>query len=390
MDTLKKETLSELTGNILPFWLENMPDKSGGWKGRISGDGAADPLSPKGCILNSRILWTFSSAYRLLGREEYLEAARRTREYLLGHFVDPKYGGTFWSLNPDGTPLDAKKQFYAIAFAVYGLAEYARATGQHPGEAISLFRSIESHSRDLGKGGYIEACSRDWSPIRDMRLSERDRNDAKTMNTHLHILEAYTCLCRVWPTEEAKEALAGCINIFLGKIIRPDGHLGIFFDEDWNSTSDMVSYGHDIEASWLLCEAAEVLGDKALTEKVREMSAKIAFASLEGFGDGMMYEYTPSSGHIDSDRHWCVQAETVVGFLNQYRLTQKPVWLDFAREEWNFIKRHIIRPEGEWYWSAKSRPDGSFEPNTAEDLAGFWKCPYHNARMCLEINEMQI
>ena len=405
-DILRAEVLSELENDILPFWLNKMQDPAGGFRGRIDGTGRLDAEAPKGAILNARILWTFSSAYRLLGKEEYLGAARNAFVQIRDHFYDPEFGGIYWSLSPDGKPLDTKKQFYAIAFAVYGCAEYFRATGEEEALelAIRLWRSIEDHSLDTVKGGYLEACTRDWQPIEDMRLSEKDRNDAKTMNTHLHILEGYTGLYRVWKDETLRRRLVELCNIFTDRIVRPDGHLGLFFDEDWNSQSDMVSYGHDIEASWLLCETAELLGDDALLAKVRACCARIAAASLEGLqADGsMIYEYDPktagqagcdgvaarhdgvaarhdavmpgSTGHLDTNRHWWVQAETVVGCLNQG-------WEERALRCWDYIKKNLLAPGGEWYWSV----DADGNPNTTDDRAGFWKCPYHNGRMCMEI-----
>ena len=405
-DILRAEVLSELENDILPFWLNKMQDPAGGFRGRIDGTGRLDAEAPKGAILNARILWTFSSAYRLLGKEEYLGAARNAFVQIRDRFYDPEFGGIYWSLSPDGKPLDTKKQFYAIAFAVYGCAEYFRAAGEEDALelAIRLWRSIEDHSRDTVKGGYLEACTRDWQPIEDMRLSEKDRNDAKTMNTHLHILEGYTGLYRVWKDETLRRRLVELCHIFTDRIVRPDGHLGLFFDEDWNSQSDMVSYGHDIEASWLLCETAELLGDDALLAKVRACCARIAAASLEGLqADGsMIYEYDPktagqagcdgvaarhdavaarhdavmpgSTGHLDTNRHWWVQAETVVGCLNQG-------WEERALRCWDYIKKNLLAPGGEWYWSVDA--DGT--PNTTDDRAGFWKCPYHNGRMCMEI-----
>ena len=390
MEKIKTEVTKELKQNILPFWMQRMPDASGGFIGRIDGKGAAHPDAEKGAILNARILWTFSSAWRVIKDHSYLETADKAFCYITRHFIDREYGGVYWSLNPDGTPKDSKKQFYAIAFTIYALAEYYRATGNDKalGEAVDLYRSIEGHSLDKANGGYLEACTRNWEPIEDMRLSEKDQNDAKTMNTHLHILEAYTGLYRVWPDKELAVALKNTIKLFLEKIIGDDGHLILFFNEKWLPNSTMFSYGHDIEASWLLCEAAEVLGDKALLAEVKKISTKVALASMEGFktNSGMEYEYDNATGYRNSSRDWWVQAETVVGCINQFQLTNNPIWKKSAEEAWDFIKANIICPDGEWYWSAL--PEGnSFKPNTTDDRAGFWKCPYHNSRMCLELIE---
>ena len=382
---IREELLQELCGDILPFWTDRMTDPRGGYYGRITGAGEVEQDACKGAILCSRILWTFSSAYRILGREDCLIAAERARNYILDRFLDPEYGGVFWSVSAEGAPLDTKKQFYAIAFAIYGLAEFHRATAD-PGSLLAaqmLLRSIEDHSRDPLKGGYLEACTRDWKPIGDMRLSEKDRNDAKTMNTHLHILEGYTALYRVWKTEELADALRELILTFLDRIVQPDGHLGLFFNEDWVLQDSTRSFGHDIEASWLLAEAAEVLGDEALLERVRTVCTRIAVAAMEGFSpeNGMIYEHDPATGRTDSDRHWWVQAETVVGCWNQYRSGGGQIWKKAAESEWEFIRRNLLCPDGEWYWALKA--DGT--PDTSNDRAGFWKCPYHNGRMCMEL-----
>lgn len=382
---------NELVDNILPFWMSRMKDASGGFYGRMDGKGTVYRDAERGAILNARILWTFASAYRVLGREEYLESALHSFRYMTDHFIDRQYGGVYWSLNPDGGPKDTKKQFYAIAFTIYALAELYRVAGN--GEALDLakelFLCIEEHSSDKDGSGYIEACTRDWGTISDMRLSDKDQNDAKTMNTHLHILEGYTNLYRVWKDEGLAASLKNLIEIFLDRIIRPDGHLGLFFGEDWAPHSTAVSYGHDIEASWLLCEAAEVLGDAELLARVKAVSGKVASAALEAYSPdgGMEYEYDPANGHHNFSRDWWVQAETVVGCVNQFQMTGEKVWLERALSEWEFIRRHIICPDGEWHWAAVPDGNGGFVPNTDDDRAGFWKCPYHNGRMCLEIIE---
>ena len=396
MNRLVTELNNELTNNILPFWISRMTDPDGGFYGRMDGCGTIHTDAERGAILNARLLWTFSSAYRLIGHKEYLVTAQNAFSYIKEHFVDWQFGGVFWSLDSDGSPLDTKKQFYAIAFMIYGLSEYYRATScvEALKLAIMLFHNIEDNSLDRTDGGYIEACTREWSKIEDMRLSEKDQNDAKTMNTHLHILEAYTGLYRVWKDESLAMALKETIEIFLDRIIQPDGHLGLFFGEDWKLHSTLVSYGHDIEASWLLYEAAEVLGDQDIMKRVKAVSSKIADAALEGFtpDGGMEYEYDPASGCRNSSRDWWVQAESVVGFVNQFQTTGDKIWMERATAGWEFIRHHIICPDGEWYWSAlpdgNGSPDGlEFSPNTVDDRAGFWKCPYHNGRMCMEVIE---
>lgn len=389
-ELLKKEVIDDLTGNILPYWLDRMQDSRGGFYGRRDGSDRLDDDAPKGAILNGRLLWTFSAAYRTTGRKEYLEAADRVLDYIMSHFIDREYGGVYWSLTADGMPLDTKKQFYAIGFVIYGLSEYVRATGDRKAldMAVDLYRCIETHSRDAAKGGYIEAMTRDWRPIDDMRLSDKDTNCSKTMNTHLHIIEPYTNLYRVWPDEGLRADIMHLMHIFLD--IMEDSrthHLGLFFDDDWNRIDANISYGHDIEASWLLLETAQVLGDESLLEKTLAHTRAIANAALEGRRDNgsMIYERVEApdgSVHIDGDLHWWVQAEDVIGLVYLYRFHGVEEALAKAFDSWTYIKENLIdREGGEWHWSR--RADGTV--NRDDDKAGFWKCPYHNSRMCMEV-----
>ena len=390
VQALASQANKELTENILPYWTSKMCNPAGGFYGRISGNEETDLSAPVGNIMTARLLWTFSSAYRLFKdsaeAEGYLAMATRAKDLIINRFYDPEYGGTYWSLNPDGTPLDTKKQIYAIAFTIYGLAELNRATGDAKAleYAIKLFNSIEDHSFDTEKDGYFEAFTRTWDTIEDMRLSDKDANESKTMNTHLHVLEAYTCLYRVWKNSRLEERLRGLIGIFEKHILGPDGHLRLFFDDDWNSGYDIVSYGHDIEASWLIHEAALVLGDETVIGRIEKLVPAIAAAAGEGFSPegGMIYE--KNAEETDRDRHWWVQAETVVGYLNLWDHFGTQEGLENALTCWDFIKINLIdRENGEWFWSL--REDGTV--NRDDDKAGFWKCPYHNGRMCMEIIE---
>lgn len=392
---LASQMRRELTENILPYWMEKMTNPSGGFHGRIDGREHLDTQAPVGGIMTARVLWTFASAYRVLSAsattpaadlEGYLQMAMRAKRLLLDSFIDTEFGGTYWSLTADFKSLDTKKQIYAIAFTIYGLAELYRACGDEEALecAIKLFHSIEEHSYDPTEGGYFEAFTRSWEQIEDMRLSDKDANESKTMNTHLHVLEAYTCLYRVWKDSLLEERLRSLIEVFEKHIFDENGHLKLFFDNSWKCGYDIVSYGHDIEASWLIHEAALVLGDEEVIERIEKLVPSIVEAASKGFSpaEGLIYE--KSGDEVDRDRHWWVQAEAVVGFFNLWDHFGKQEGLENALLTWEFIKTCLIdRENGEWFWSV--RADGAV--NRDDDKAGFWKCPYHNGRMCLEIIE---
>lgn len=365
-----------------------MPDQEhGGFYGQITAEDKVAAQAPKGAVLNARILWTFSTAYRHQSRPEHLALATRAFEYLEQHFLDREYGGLFWSVDYLGQPLDTKKQIYALAFAIYGLAEYYAVSGQERvlTHAQALFQAIETHSFDAEKGGYLEALSREWRAADDLRLSDKDANEKKTMNTHLHILEAYTNLYRVWPDARLHQQIRHLLAVFAEHIIDPrTQHLLLFFDENWVSKAATVSFGHDIEAAWLLLEAAEVLEDEALIGQFKQVAVHMARAAAEGLDadGGMSYELESAHQHWNREKHWWVQAESMVGFLTAYQLSGEEHFRDKFLAVWNFTHEHLIDHEnGEWFWGIQ--PDYSLMPG--EDKAGFWKCPYHNSRALLEV-----
>lgn len=384
---LSNELYAELTDNILPFWMGSMTDPAGGFYGERDGSGRLVADAPKGAILNARILWSFAAAYRVLRRPEYLVTALRARDYLVAHFYDREFGGVFWSVDSHGAPLDTRKQFYALGFALYGMAELLRA---NPADetarryATLLLDDIVGHSRDAARGGYIEALTRDWQPLDDMRLSEKDANTAKTMNTHLHIIEPFANLLRAEPDNAELQGLTReLLLLFLDRITDSrTGHLGLFFTADWHREDATISYGHDIEASWLLLESAQTLGDPALLRRTLAATRRMGMAALEGLAaDGSMIYERHASGDSDNERHWWVQAECFIGELYLWRYHGMPEMLGRAAATWRYIRDNIVdRSEGEWLWSR--RADGT--ANRADDKAGFWKCPYHNTRMCLE------
>jgi len=344
IEQLKKEAREELTNGILPFWMNRMQDTTnGGFYGRINGNNELQADAEKGAVLNARILWTFSAAYRLLGKGEYLDMVTRAKCELIDKFYDNEYGGVYWSLDSEGRPLDTKKQIYALGFAIYGLSEYHRATSDKEAldYAIRLFHAIEKHSFDSEWNGYYEAATREWNEISDMRLSEKDANERKTMNTHLHILEPYTNLYRVWKNPELEKQLRNLIRLFIDKILNKQTyHLQLFFDDQWNNKHNIISYGHDIEASWLLHEAALVLGDDDLLAEVESYVVAIAHASFEGYfpGAGMIYELHQEISELDAERHWWVQAENIVGNINLYQHFGDLDALHRAVDCWQFVK----------------------------------------------------
>ena len=385
---LRERVERELRGNILPFWLKYGPDDQyGGFRGQIANDLTIDPVAHKGLILNARILWTFSKAHKVFGDEVYLRTAQRANEYLRRNLWDSEFGGFYWMLDHLGRPVETKKRIYGQAFAVYALAEYASATGERePTErAAALYNLIEDFSQDEENGGYLETFDRDWTLAREQRLSEVDMDEKKSMNTHLHLLEAYANLLRVWEDERLRERLRELLRIFLDRIINPDTHhFRMFFDDQWHDRSDRVSFGHDIEGSWLLCEAAQVLEDRAILAEARAASVPMAQAVYEQAVDqdgGLFYEGQRNQ-IIDSDKHWWPQAEAVVGFLNAYELSGKYYFLKAAVKSWDFIEKYIVDHErGEWYWLVSREG----KPSNSKYKVDPWKCPYHNSRACFEV-----
>ncbi|WP_017730223.1 AGE family epimerase/isomerase [Nafulsella turpanensis] len=372
---------------ILAFWEQHAPDEqNGGFVGQIDHAGQVKADAPRGAILNARILWTFSAAYRHTQKENHLQLARRAYHYLMEHFLDREYGGIYWSVNAGGAPLNTRKQIYALAFAIYGLSEYYQATAEEEALAAckELFRWIERYSFDEEFGGYFEAFSREGNLLEDLRLSPKDRNDPKTMNTHLHILEAYANLYRVWPDAQLAQQLKGLLEVFLRQIVDAEsGHMHLFFNREWKVAANLVSYGHDIEASWLLLETAEVLGRQELIEEVKALAVQMARATGEGLQpDGSLYhELDREKQHYDTHREWWVSAEAMVGFLNAFELSKESSYMEKSWNSWQFAQKYLLdREKGEWIWGVWD--DYS---QMEEDKLGFWKCPYHNSRACLEV-----
>lgn len=372
----------ELT-SILNYWL-TLKDPQGGFYGEVLSDGTVLKDAPRGVILNARIIWSFAAAYAALGKPEYLEAAEHDKDWFLEHFCDHENGGVYWSVSSCGEPLDSKKQLYSQGFAIYGLSELYKVTKDNNvlKAATDLFHVVEKHFADHENGGYTEALARDFSPLEDMSLSAHDINADKTMNSHLHILEAYANLYTVWPDKELKKAVESLLVIVGTKVMAPDGHLQLYFRRDWSVMPGGVSYGHDIETSWLALECAMALNDSAVADRVRPWAVKMAHAGNEGLlPDGSMRYEKLLDGSYDDSRQWWVQAETVVGNLWLWKYHKEEAGLERAKACWEYIQKHLVRPDGEWHWAIL--PDGT--PDLSQPRAGFWKCPYHNSRMCLEV-----
>jgi len=378
---------NELENNLVPFWLERSVDpKYGGFIGQMSNDGTIDPRAPKGLILNARVLWTFSALYRFNEDNRCRDMAGRAYDYLEAYFWDRSHGGTFWQVDFQGHPLDDKKKIYGQAFYIYALAEYCQAFKNDPAlqRARQMFDLIETNSRDQTYGGYIEVCNRNWSVAEDLRLSDKDMDEKKSMNNHLHLLEAYTNLYRIRPNTQLRERLTELIDLFDQRIAdQASGHLNHFFDEAWQPKSANYTFGHDIEASWLLCEAAEVLGDPNVTLRAQRLALRLARVTLaEALDDDGGLCYEGQAGKVtDPNREWWPQAESIVGFLNAYELSSDRSFLEAALQAWDFIEKYFVdRKHGEWFW----RIDRTGCPDPTEPKVSQWKGPYHNVRTCLE------
>ncbi len=383
----KSEVEIELD-EILAYWMHHTKDAlHGGFIGRIDEDNIAYPDAEKGAVLNCRILWAFSAAYKITLNADHLLLANISFNYIASHFVDKINGGIYWTVDAAGKPLNTKKQIYALAFAIYGCSAYYVASKNEEAKtlAIELFETIEKYSFDSERTGYAEAFTIDWKPIEDLRLSVKDANEKKTMNTHLHVLEAYTTLYKIWPDVKLKDQIYNLIRNFTKYIIDPaTGHLNLFFDDNWNSRSQIISYGHDIEAAWLLLEACEVLKDELLLNEVRECAMKISLAAAEGLDTdgGLWYENDLATKHFIKEKHNWVQAEAMVGFFNFWQITGAEIYLQKSVATWNYIKNKIKdKTYGEWFWGRNE--DGTIMKG--QDKVGLWKCPYHNTRACIEI-----
>lgn len=385
------ELLAELTGNVLPFWSSVPVDPAGGFHGAVGNDGAVDDTVERSAVLCSRVLWAFSTAATELDEPGHLQVAGHAYRYLRDVLRDPGHGGVFWSVAADGTVVDDRKHTYAQAFAIYGLVAYSVATDDD--EPLSLareiFELIEQHTADGELGGYVEAAARDWSPAAEMRLSLRDLDAPKSMNTHLHVMEAYSALAARTGDPRVRDRLSAVLIDILDHVLADDeGAFRLFFDRQWRPLTGAVSFGHDIEGAWLLTEAAHVLGDAHLIRRAERAAVQLAVAVLdhgiddEGF---ILHEFEPAvgtrDGHAHRSSHWWAQAEGMVGFLEAYRITGDPAFEAAAASCWRVISRHHIdRDRGDWLKVL----DADRAPDDTYPKAGPWECPYHHVRALLE------
>lgn len=383
-EQFRSEIKTELE-NILSYWINNSIDQeNGGFIGKIDGKDVKYPKADKGLVLNSRILWTFSSAYIHNPKPEYKMMAQRAYSYLMKYFWDKKNGGGYWSVDYLGNPKEKHKQVYGQGFMLYGLSEYYRAFGDKAAlnTATELFKLIEKHGYDKTNGGYFEVATENWQLTDDKVITQGKSDQKKSMNTHLHIIEPYTNLYRVWKDPFLKKQLYGLLNNFTEHIIDKKTQTQILFlTDDWKPRSEIISYGHDIEASWLLLETAEVLHDKPWIEKIKPYSIGLSDSALKGIDkDGGMF-YETEHGHIKTQKDWWPQAEAMVGFYNSFQITKDQKYFDQAQKSWDFIKKNLVSKTGEWYWGVNANGQAL----TNMDKVGMWKCPYHNARACMEM-----
>lgn len=381
---LSREVKNELENHIIPFWNKLQDNENGGFYGYVSSELELDKDAPKGVILHSRILWFYSNCYLVLKKREYLEKAKHAYDFMVKYCVDNEFGGVFWQVKANGETDDSMKHTYCQAFFIYALSSYYDASGDKSALdlALKVFSTVEEKCTD--DVAYLEAFSREWSIIPNDALSENGLMADKTMNTTLHLIEAYTELYRVSHNTKVLKRLKFQLEVTLNKIYdKENGKLFVFFDKNMDVIGDIYSYGHDIEATWLMDRACEIIGDESLTKRISAMNKVIVGNIADRAFEQSSLNNESEKGVISKIRVWWVQAESVVGFYNAYEKYGNTRYLDISHAVWEYIKQYIIdkRPGGEWY----SQVMFNGEPDMNKPTVDPWKCPYHNGRMCLEI-----
>ncbi|HCC70640.1 MAG TPA: N-acyl-D-glucosamine 2-epimerase [Bacteroidales bacterium] len=387
--------------SILSYWMKySMEEESKGFYGAVDLDNRPVLSANKSCVLNARILWTFSEAARLYPGKGYQDIAHLAYRVVTEDFADRQFGGYYMELSSGNKVVNDTKHTYVQAFVLYSLSKYYE---YNPDLKViknlkDYFIFLDNKTRDTQNPGYLESFSREWKLSGGNRMA--DNNEPKSMNTHLHLLEAYAAAYRVWKDEKVRKRLAELIDIFTGKIIRNSGHLGLFFSNEFEETAEsagICSFGHDIEASWLIPEAAEILGDKAIVEKINPHVRRMADAVLREGVDkdgGLFLESYRYGSHIRTNKHWWIQAENLVGFMNMYQLTGDNKYWETVKQAWDFIHRFVIDHErGEWFTKV-NRLGKPFRYEPEDDPSPYyknnwkidpWKCPYHNGRAMMEL-----
>ncbi|AOW17806.1 N-acylglucosamine 2-epimerase [Polaribacter vadi] len=386
---LKKELNVELK-NILSYWVDNTIDKEfGGFLGKRDHYNKVVEKASKGVILNTRILWSFSAATNHLKTDTYKDVCDRSFKYLKDFFNDKINKGVYWEVDYLGNPINKRKQVYAQSFTIYALSEYYLFSKNEEAKtwAIELFNQLEKYAKDTKNEGYFEAFNEDWSPIEDMRLSDKDMNASKTMNTHLHVLEAYTSLLKIYDNNELKASLKMLVKVFLEKFLNTKNHYELFFDDHWNLLSNTVSYGHDIEAAWLVIDAAKLIDDPELLHQSEEVAVKVADTFLLEAIDkegAVINEKNLTTNHIDTDRHWWPQVEALIGLKYANDLKSDEKYISSSLKIWDFTKNNLIDyKNGEWFF----RVDDKGIVYEDEDKVSMWKAPYHTSRACIILNK---
>lgn len=384
MTILASEAKTMLEERLIPFWLGLRDDEHGGWYDSLDFDLCLHQDAEKGCIFHSRVLWFFARCARQLDRDDCRAAADHAYQFLMDHCLDREYGGVYWSLHADGTPLDTTKHTYNQAFAIYALSEYARLTADQTAleTALGLFRLIEERCRDAG--GYLEAFDRTFQPVSNEKLSENGVLAQRTMNTLLHVFEGYAGLYETSHNPDVKAAMMDILTIWKTKIFDPIlNRQRVFFDREYRSLIDLHSYGHDIETSWLLDWGASLLGEPALAKEIADLNQHLAHRILErAYQDGSLSNEC-ENGIDDPTRIWWVQAEAILGFLNAgEKEPETPAFRTAAEQIWQYIQSKLVdhRPGSEWYWAVDETGTPLRKP-----IVEPWKGPYHNGRLCLEI-----